>query len=155
MYLKLKKMQEDTGKPIEEFKTERLAIEKNIATLENTIMEFTSHINEKLKNYHSISNKLKKIIESYSLNIDFDTTKVASIYNQSLETFGDLVKKSLDDVKEFKKQLIENRNKFLYGRELELKTESQRILNEISIIESQRKELYKQLEEKKAQKSPF
>lgn len=165
----IKKMKEDTGKPIEEFKTERLAIEKNITTLENAIknytfsekykniedriMEFTSQISEKLKNYHSISNKIKKIIEAYSLNIDFDSTKVASIYNQSLETFGDLVKKSLDDVKEFKKQLIENRNKFLYGRELELKNESQRILNEISIIESQRKELYKQLEEKGALES--
>ncbi len=165
----IKKMETDTGKPIEEFKTERLGIEKNITILENAIknytfaekyqntenkiMEITEQINMRLKDYHSINNKLKKIIESYSINLDFDTNKLAIIYNQSLETFGDLVKKSLDEVKDFKKQLVLNRNKFLYSREIEFNQESKRILDEINKLESQRKEHYKKLEEKGALES--
>ncbi len=158
-----------TGKSIEEFKTEKIQIEQKVSLLEKTLTDYqfldkyknietdlidlTKKINSKLEIYHQYNHDLKRLNELYNYDIDVDTNQIKKILNEALQTFGDLVKKSLDEVIEFKKDILENRNKFLVKRETELQKNIETSLKEISKLESSRSQLYKQLKEKGALES--
>jgi uncharacterized protein YydD (DUF2326 family) len=159
----------NTGKSIEEFKSERINIEKNISLLERSLdnynflenyknlesklIEITGEINDKLKEYHSLNRKLKKVKDSFQFNQEIDIEQIKKLYNEALSTFGDLVKKTLDEIKEFKSDILENRNKFLITKEKQLQTDIDVILKEISSLEKNRSKLYKKLDEKGALES--
>ncbi|MGB4774830.1 MAG: DUF2326 domain-containing protein, partial [Daejeonella sp.] len=163
------KIKLDTGKTIEEFKTERIKIEQNISLLEkslqdykflenyknieNQLIEVTTSINEKLKTYYSFANKHKKIRDSFQLSQDIDTKQIQKLYNEVLQTFGDIVTRTLDEIANFKKEIIENRNKFLITKEKQLESSIKETLDEISKLEKKRSELYKKLDEKGALES--
>ena len=163
------KVKIDTGKSIEEFRSERLKIESNIELLEKSltdykfldsykniekqIVELTTKINDKLKEYHSHNRRLKKIKDSYQINQVFDTQEIKKLYNEVLSSFGDIVSKTLNDITEFKKKILENRNRYLITREKQLEKIISEILDEISRWEIQRSRLYKKLEEKGALES--
>jgi len=163
------KIQTDTGKSIEEFKSERLKIERNIELLETSlkdhnslerykdietrILELTSKINEKLNDYHSHNRKLKKVRESFQIKQDLDTREIKKLYNELITTFGNLVAKTLDEMIDFKKNIMENRNKFLVTREKQLEKIISGILSEVSNLERERSRLYRKLEEKGALES--
>ena len=159
----------NTGKSIEEFKSERIKIEDNILLLEKSLenynfldsykklerqlVEVTTEINVKLKEYHSLNRKLKKVSESFTFNQEVDIQQVQKLYNEALSTFGDLVKKTLDEIKQFKAEIIENRNKFLIAKEKQLQESIDIILNDISKLEDKRSKLYSKLDEKGALES--
>lgn len=161
-----KKVQEDTGKSIEEYRSEKVKIEKNVEALEVSLREYkflenyknaearlvdlTSKINQKLEVFHSLEQKINKIKSAYDAQSNVDTREVKILYNEVLENFGDLVKKQLDEVTEFKKQLLENRRKFLFQQEKKLENESKDILNDISVLEKERSKLYQVLKEEGA-----
>ncbi|MBN1340792.1 MAG: AAA family ATPase, partial [Bacteroidales bacterium] len=163
------KIKVDTGKNIEEYKTERIKIEQNISLLEKTLkdykflenyknleaqlIEVTTIINERLKTYYSLNNKHKKIRDSYHLSQEIDTKQIQKLYNEVLQTFGDLVTKTLNEISDFKKEIIENRNKFLIAKEKQLESSIKKTLDEISKLENKRSELYKKLDEKGALES--
>lgn len=163
------KIKLDTGKTIEEFKTERIKIEQNISLLEKSLQDYkflenykniegqlievTTEINEKLKTYYSLSNKHKKIRDSFHLSQDVDTKQIQKLYNEVLQTFGDIVIRTLEEIANFKKGIIENRNKFLISKEKQLESSIKETLDEISKLEKQRSELYKKLDEKGALES--
>ncbi len=163
------KIKSDYGKTVEEFKSERIKIEESIALLEKSTKDYkflekykdiesklidaTSKINEKLKDYHSLNRKLTKVKESFQFNQDIDTKQIKNIYNEVRETFGDLVSKTLDDIVNFRKDILENRNKFLYAKESQLQKSVNTILSGISELEKTRSDLYKRLEEKGALES--
>lgn len=158
-----------TGKSIEEFKTERIQIEQKISLLEKSLNEYkflekyknietdlielTKKINSQLEIYHQYNHDLKRLIELYNYDIAIDTTQIRKLLNEALETFGDLVKKSLDEVIEFKRDILENRNKFLIKRETNLQKNIDATLKAISKLESERSILYKKLKEKGALES--
>jgi len=166
----IKKLQEkiklDTGKTVEEFKTEKLNIENRISLLrnslqeykflekykdiENQLIEITTKINQKLKLYYSLTNEHKKIKDSFRLPETIDTERIKRMYNEVLQTFGDLVTRTLEEILNFRREIIENRNKFLIERQNELEIAIKRVLNEISELENKRSELYKKLDEKEA-----
>lgn len=163
------KIKIDQGKSIEEFKSERIKIEQNIELLERSLkdykflenykniekelIEITTKINENLKEYHSLSRKLKKVKETFQFNQSVDTLEIRKLYNEVLSTFGDIVSKTLDEITTFKKEILENRNKFLIAKEQELQKLIDKILGEISTLEQERSKLYKKLDEKGALES--
>jgi uncharacterized protein YydD (DUF2326 family) len=163
------KLKADYGKSIEEYRSERSKIDKNISLLEKSIkdyrflenyknieaklVEITTQINEKLKNYHIHNRKLKKIKESFQFAQELDLQQIQKMYNEMIATFGDLVSKSIEEIALFKKEILENRNKFLVKKESELQNTINSILSEISNLEDERSALYKKLEEKGALES--
>jgi uncharacterized protein YydD (DUF2326 family) len=122
-------------------------------SIENQIAGLTARINEKLKEYHSHNRKLKRVRESYRISREPDTGEIKELYNEVLATFGDIVSKTLDEIIDFKKNILDNRNKFLVARETELEKIISGILAGISRLETERSQLYGKLEEKGALES--
>ena len=160
------KVQEDTGKSIEEFKSEKVKIEKNIQVLQNSLkdyvflenyknieqslVEITGEINIKLEAFHSLEQKINKIRSAFGITPNINKDEIQRLYNEVLDNFGSLVKKSLDEVTDFKNQILENRRKFLFRQEKKLEEQSKGILRDISRLEKDRSKLYQILKEKGA-----
>jgi uncharacterized protein YydD (DUF2326 family) len=159
----------DTGRSIEEYRSEKINIENKIVLLEKSLSNFkfadnyknieenilvlTNKINSQLNEYHSLNKKLANIKEGYNLDTGINTKEIRKLYNETLSTFGDLVAKTLDEVISFKKDVIDNRNKFLVEKEKKLNEQIKLKLSEISKLEEERSKLYKVLEEKGALES--
>jgi len=163
------KIKIDQSKSIEEFRSERIKIEQNIELLEKSLkdykflenyknlekelIEITTKINENLKEYHSLNRKHKKVQETYKFDQSINIQEIRKLYNEVLSTFGDVVSKTLDEITTFKKEILENRNKFLINREQDLQKSINKVLSEISTLEQERSKLYKKLDEKGALES--
>lgn len=163
-----KGVKEKTGKTIEEFKTEKIKIEENITrieasiknytflenykTIENDLIKVSAEINNELKEYNVLDKKLAKLKKSYQFNQneDINTQEIENLYEEILATFGKLVSKKLDDIMEFKKEILDNRNKLLVEREQKLQEAINAVLKKISELERKRSEMYRFLEEKEA-----
>ena len=160
------KLKADTGKSVEEYRSEKLKLESNVRTLmkrlaryefneshkeiEKKLSDVILKINDKSQEYHAISQKLKNVRDAYQLNPDVDTHQIQKIYNEVLENFGSAVKKSLDEIKQFKSDIFENRNKFLVSKENELETTINAIFKDLSKLEEERTILLNDLHEKGA-----
>jgi uncharacterized protein YydD (DUF2326 family) len=160
------KIKADTGKDVKEFRTEILKIEKQILVIEKSLKDYNflenhkdiesklteviSQINEKSTLYHTTSRKLEKLKSSYSDVSTIDIDKIQKLYNETLSTFGNFVKKSLDEVVEFKKQLLANRNKYLLDEEKKLTNIIQSALADLENLEKKRSQLFSLLKEKGA-----
>lgn len=160
------KIKIDTGKSIQEYRSERFNIDQRITLLENSLdsyqfiekykdiedhlLDVTKSINTKLVEYTSLQNKLNKIRESYNINQNIETKEIRKIYNEVIENFGNHVAKTLDEVIEFKNNILENRKKYLIQKEDKLQQAINEVLNEISNLEIKRSNFYKGLDEKGA-----
>lgn len=160
------KIKADTGKDVQEFRTERLKIEKDIATLEKSLKEYNflaNHkeieqklnqviveINEQSILYHNASRKLEKLKSSYNDVSSIDLDKIQKLYNETLSTFGNFVKRSLDEVIDFKKQLLANRNKYLLEEEKKLQSSIEQSLKQLEKLEKNRSQLFSLLKERGA-----
>lgn len=160
------KIKADTGKDIQEFRTERLKIEKDINVLEKSLKEYNflaNHkeveqklnqiileINEQSLIYHNTNRKLEKLKSSYNDVSSIDLEKIQKLYNETLSTFGNFVKKSLDEVIDFKKQLLANRNKYLLEEEKKLQSAIDESLKQLEKLEKNRSQLFSLLKEKGA-----
>lgn len=160
------KIKIETGKSIQEYKSERFNIDQRITLLENSLddyhfiekykgiekqlVEVTKLINIKLTEYNSLDNKLNKIRESYNLNQNIETKEIRKIYNEVVENFGNQVAKTLDEVIDFKNNILENRKKYLIQKEDKLQKAINEVLNDISNLEIKRCDFYKALDEKGA-----
>lgn len=158
------KLKIETGRTIEEYRSEKLKLETNVAVLrsrltgydfkdthtelEEKLSEIISQINIRSQEYHLIGQKLKNIHESYQINQDINTEKIKKLYNEVQANFGTLVKKSLDEIIEFKKEILENRNKFLVKKEKDLSEVMNAIFKELSKLENSRTKLLGELKEK-------
>lgn len=163
-----KKVKDDTGKTTDEFKTEKIKIERNInriedgiknytflenyKSVENDLIEISTTISEKLKEYNTLYQKLTKVKKSYQFEHknQINISEIKIMYNEILDTFGELVSKKLNDIIEFKKDILTNRNRILKDRENMIQESIDCILSEISVLEKKRSEMYKLLEEKEA-----
>ena len=161
-----KNIEEETGRSIEEFQSERLSKEESIKQLELSLkryefieeykhielqlIEVTSSINERLITYHNLDKRIRNIQQSYTSAQDVDISKVQILYNELIPTLGDMLKKSLDETIEFRKNITDNRIKFLSGQEKSLKNQIEEVLKDISELERKRSVLYGYLEEKGA-----
>ena len=161
-----KKIKQETGKSIQEYKSEQINIEQRIILLENSLdnyhfiekykdiekqlVEVTKLINVKLTEYNSLDNKLNKIKESYNVSQNIETKEIRKIYNEVVENFGNQVAKTLDEVIDFKNNILANRKKYLIQKEDKLQKAINEILNDISNLEVKRSNFYKILDEKGA-----
>lgn len=160
------KIKIETGKSIQEYKSERINIDQRIILLENSLdnyhfiekykdiekqlVEVTKLINAKLTEYNSLDNKLNKIRESYNANQNIETKEIRKIYNEVIENFGNQVAKTLDEVIDFKNNILANRKKYLIQKEDKLGKAINEVLNDISNLEVKRSSFYKSLDEKGA-----
>ena len=160
------KVKADTGKDIQEFRTERLKIEKDIAALESSLKEYNflanhkeieqklnqviSEINEQSVIYHNTNRKLDKLKSSYNEVSSIDLDKIRKLYNETVATFGNFVKRSLDEVIDFKKQLLANRNKYLLEEEKKLQSSIDQSLTQLEKLEKNRSQLFSMLKERGA-----
>lgn len=160
------KIKADTGKDVQEFRTERLKIEKDITILENSLKEYNflanhkeieqklnqviSEINEQSVIYHNTNRKLEKLKSSYSDVSSIDLDKIQKLYNETVTTFGNFVKKSLDEVIDFKKQLLANRNKYLLEEEKKLQFVIDQSFKQLEKLEKNRSQLFSLLKERGA-----
>lgn len=160
------KVKADTGKDIQEFRTERLKIEKDISILENSLKEYNflanhkeieqklnqiiTEINEQSVIYHNTNQKLEKLKTSFNDVSVVDLDKIRKLYNETVDTFGNFVKKSLDEVIDFKKQLLSNRNKYLLEEEKKLQLSIEVSLIKLEKLEKSRSKLFSLLKERGA-----
>ena len=160
------KIKADTGKDIQEFRTERLKIEKDISAIENSLKQYNfldnhkeieqklnqviSKINEQSVIYHNANRKLEKLKSSYSDVASIDLAKIQKLYNETIATFGNFVKKNLDEVIDFKKQLLANRNKYLLEEEKKLQSSIDKSLKQLEKSEKDRSQLFSLLKERGA-----
>lgn len=161
-----KDIKEDTGKEISEIKTNKIKIEEKIKTLskeledynflesykdyEKDLVTLTTAINKLLDKYYLIKRKKESMRENLNFSNDIDLSKIQNLYNETIDTLGNIVKKSLEDVIYFQKQIIDNRNKFITEYSLKLKEQENTILKEITLLEDKRSKIYKLLEKKGA-----
>jgi uncharacterized protein YydD (DUF2326 family) len=160
------KIKIDTGKSIQEYRSERFNIEQRISLLEDSLDNYqfiekykdvekqlgkvNGLINEKLKEYNSLEIKVSKIKESYDVDQNVETKEIRKIYNEVLENFGNQIAKTLDEVIEFKNNILSNRKKYLLQKEQKLQIAIDEVLKDIAIHENKRSSLYKTLDEKGA-----
>lgn len=158
------KLRIETGHTVEEYRSQKLQMEANVKNLRNRLSNYDfkdSHqeiekkladlvlkINSRSQEYHAISQKLKNIKEAYEISQDIDTNKIQKIYNEVLTQFGDNVKKSLDQIIQFKNELLDNRNKFLVKKEKTLQESMDSIFKDLAELEGKRSKLLQELKEK-------
>tara|TARA_B100000378_G_scaffold225912_1_gene189852 strand:- start:25004 stop:26794 length:1791 start_codon:yes stop_codon:yes gene_type:complete len=160
------KIKIETGKSIQEYRSERFNIEQRIALLEasldnyrfvekyknieNQLLEVTKSINDRLNEYNALEIKISKIRESYDLDQQVETQEIKKIYNEVLGNFGDQVAKTLNEVIDFKNNILRNRKKYLLQKEQKLQSGIEDVLKDISRLENIRSKLYKSLDERGA-----
>lgn len=157
------RVKEDLGKELSELKTEKVKIERTVEKLRKTLDEYqflenykqveedvkdlTLKIKDKLSSYTKISLKIEKLKYSYQRDISVDTERVKSIYDEVLLNFGKLVAKKLDDVIDFKNEILENREKYVSSRIEKLNKDRASIEEDLQGYELERAKKYKILNE--------
>lgn len=124
-----------------EFSDSYKQIEKEIILLSNNISQLLRKINIMQK-------KLNEYKKSYDYDIEINIDEISKIYKETKNIFGELIKKELEEVIEFRRKLSENRMRFLQNKEHNLKMEINRIYSKISFLEKKRSELYSLLDER-------
>jgi len=157
---------EETGKKIEEISSEIAVLDKKIKSFQDSLSDYKFlHSYEDIeKQIVSISNDISSLLSrlmpvqrrlndyrrSYEYDIEVDSKKIANLYSEIKEVFGNAVQQRLDNIISFRKKLSENRKRFLITKETELSEEIEKIKDEISRLETKRSSLYRLLDEKQA-----
>jgi len=160
------KIEEDTGKTVIEYRTEILDLEEkvrfhqeslkkfrfldNYKNIEERLIELSDLISQKLKFYNALKRKLDEYQKSYELNLEVNLEQIKRLYSSINNDLSHFVKQTLDDVISFRREIADNRKKFLMKRETELNSAINNILDDISALEEERSKLYKLLQEKEA-----
>ena len=161
-----KQVTEQTGKSVDDFRGECDSISRKIEKLEsgldsyqfdennfdleNKIKVLNRKITSLSKEHLTLTNKFSDIQESLEIDIDVDPGSVAEFYAEIHSDFSEFIKKSLDEVIEFRRQISSNRKKFLKERESKYKEKLTSIKNKIIGFEIERSKLFKMLDEKSA-----
>ncbi|RPI15736.1 MAG: DUF2326 domain-containing protein [Ignavibacteriae bacterium] len=157
-------IENSTGKSFDEIRSEQIRVDSEIKILEGSLQEYeflpsykyvekelvelTSRISKKLEELHFYSLNLRKLRESYEYSTEIDTNKIEMIYSEVSENFASMVRKTLDELIIFKREIIENRQRFLLKKEEGFLQKIKLINEDISALEIQRSSLLKQLKEK-------
>ena len=161
-----KQIEQETGKPISEFRTEVAKFKERIALLETSLLEFefletykdveerlveiTRLISEQLGRYHAYSKTLERYADSYRVEIEVSVEKVKALYEDVNREIGTFVEKTLDEVIQFRREIAENRKRFLTDKERELEDAIAQVMSDITALERKRQKLYNLLQEKGA-----
>ena len=109
--------------------------------------DFISSLN---KEHLAINSKYRDIQESLEVNVDIDSKKIYDLYSALNSEFSLFIKKSLDEVISFRREISSNRSKFLIEREAQYKNRLNKIRDNVVALEGERARLYKMLDERSA-----
>lgn len=160
------KLEQDTGKSVDEYQGELVKIETQITEYEKSIKTFefyesykeiekrliylSRNISDLLFEKNTLQRKLKQYQESYEIKIEVDVEKIKNLYSELNQELGTFVKKTLQDIIDFRNQIAENRQKFLLKGEYEINHQIEVISEKISNFENERSRLFKLLDEQQA-----
>ncbi|CEP36836.1 Putative uncharacterized protein [Halomonas sp. R57-5] len=154
-----KKMEENvtvlTGKNLSESKSELNELESQVKKIKesidrleniegfdivkNEIIDLENVIEKERATQSVLKSELSKLKLFRGENY-IDSDEVAELYNQFQEGLGDLVKKSLDEVSEFKKKIDEFQRNIIEGRREELESELKDIEERVLLLDKDYKE---------------
>lgn len=118
--------------------------------IENELIALSNSISKKLMEYSSLDNKLQKCKKAIEVTIEIDIDHVTDIYNEIDKQIGNYVKHTLEDIINFRKNIAENRKKFVAEKINKIEEELKKISQELKELDKKRSELYSLLEEKEA-----
>ncbi|TMS61173.1 hypothetical protein CWB58_16920 [Pseudoalteromonas sp. S201] len=158
-----KQILEQTGKSVDDFKSDCDIVARKIDKLEKGLENYqfgenTQDLEGKIKNLNArishlnkehlyIATKFKDLQESLKIAIDVDPEEVSVLFSQMHSEFSKFIKKSLDEVVQFRKQISSNRNRFLKERESQYQNKLESIQSEVAALETERSKFYKMLDE--------
>lgn len=161
-----KQIVEQSGKSIEDFRGECDSISRKIEKLESGLDNYrfdenSSYLEEKIqilnrkisdlnKEHLIISSKYRDIRESLEIDFDVDPASIAKFYTRIHAEFSEFIRKSLDEVIEFRQQIASNRRRFLKEREAQYQEKLSAIRNTLVGLEKERAQIYKMLDERSA-----
>lgn len=157
---------DDSGKPIEQIRSDVDRLQDKIQAYEKSLSEFTfleeyknvetelrdvsTQISGSMREFAAAKRRLEHLRQSYNLKVEVDVAEVKQAFSDFKQTLGDFVEKTLDEVIAFRKDIAANRKKFLAEREKTLTTQIDDCEKQVGKLEERRKKLYKWLEEKQA-----
>lgn len=161
-----KQIVEQSGKSIEDFRGECDSIarkvdklekgldnyqfDENVADLENKLQSLSEKISGLNKKYIYLVSKHRDIQESLQINVDVNPDEVSGFYSEIHSEFSDFIRKSLNEVIEFRQEIATNRRNFLKEREAQYQGQLEEIKNELVSLETERSKIFKMLDEKSA-----
>ena len=161
-----KQIVEQTGKSVEEFrgecdsvarKIDRLEegldtyqFDENSADLEEKIQALNAQISALNKEHIFLTSKFRDIQESLEIDVDVNPDDVAKLYSSLHLEFSEFIRKSLNEVVEFREEISTNRRRFLKERESRYQSRLESIRSKVVGLESERARIYKMLDEKSA-----
>lgn len=161
-----KQITDQTGKSVTDFRGECDSISRKIEKLERGLDSYqfdenSFDIEEKIKalnkeisslnkDHLATSSKYQDIQDSLKIDIDVDPNQVAKLYSNIHSEFSEFIKRSLNEVIEFRQHISSNRSKFLKERESRFLSKLNSIKSKIITLEKDRSALYRMLDEKSA-----
>ncbi len=161
-----KQIVEQTGKSIEDFRGEcdsvarkidnledgldNYQFDENSADLEEKIETLSSQISNLNKQHISLIAKYNDIQESLKIDVDVNPEQVSRFYAEIHSEFSEFIKKSLNEVVEFRWGISTNRRRFLKEREAHYQERLGVIKNKLVSLEQERSKVFKLFDEKSA-----
>lgn len=161
-----KQIVEQTGKSIEDFRGEcdsvsrkidkleegldNYQFDNNSADLEDRLQVLSEQISSLNKQYLYLVSKHRDIQESLQIDVDVDPDEVSGFYSEIHSEFSDFIRRSLNEVIEFRNEIATNRRKFLKEREAQYGGQLSEIKNKLISLETVRSKIFKMLDEKSA-----
>lgn len=161
-----KQVVEQTGKSIDDFRGEcdsvarkidkledgldNYQFDENSTDLEEKIQALNSQISTLNKQHISLVSKYKDIQESLRIDVDVNPDDISDFYSNIHSEFSKFIRKSLNEVVEFRQEISTNRRKFLKEREAHYYGRLDEIKNKLVSLEKERSRVFKMLDEKSA-----
>lgn len=159
-----KQVIEQTGKSIEDFRGEcdsvarkivrledgldNYQFDENSLDLEEKITALNAQISSLNKKHLALAEKYKDIQKSLDIDLDVDPDHIASLYSRINVEFSEYIRKSLDEIIGFRRDISTNRRRFLKERESHYQEQLDEIKSRLVSIEKERSKVYKMLDEK-------
>lgn len=153
---------EKTGKPVEYFRAEcdltsrrleklqegldKYQFSENVSDLEQKIQALNSKISILNKEHLYLITKFRNIQESLRIEVEVDPDQISDVYASIHSEFSNFIKKSLEEVVQFRKEITSNRNRFLAERESEYQNRLNSIKKLAASAEIERSKIYRELD---------
>lgn len=161
-----KQIVEQTGKSIEDFRGEcdsvvrkidkledgldKYQFNENSTDLEEKIQALSSQISDLNKQHISLVSKYRNIQESLQIDVDVNPDEISNFYSAIHSEFSEFIKRSLNEVVDFRQEISTNRRKFLKEREARYKDRLGELKNKLISLEKERARFFRMLDEQSA-----
>jgi len=124
--------------------------DENSTDLEEKIQTLSGQISALNKQHISLVSKYRDIQESLQIDVDVNPDKVSSFYSAIHSEFSEFIRKSLNEVVDFRQEISTNRRKFFKEREAHYQGRLGEIKNKLVSLEQERSKFFRMLDEKSA-----